>query len=141
MAFKAGTVSKLYLNNIAASVVDLSPYIDTVDVPQTVEMIDVSVLGTAAKAFINGLTDGDVISFSGPYDVTVHTQLTALKAGQSAGSAAAAFIWGPGGSVASQARSAGSAFLASYNTSVGVGGRVEYAASLQVTGAVTNGTF
>ncbi len=141
MAFRAGTVSKFYLNNIAASPVDLSPYIDNVDYPQTVEMIDVSVFGTAAKAFLNGLTDGDTISFSGPYDATVHTQLTALKAGQSAGSAAAAFIWGPGGSVASQARSAGSAFLASYAVSSGVGGRVEYSASLQVTGAVTNGTF
>ncbi len=80
MAFRAGTVSKFYLNNIAASPVDLSPYIDNVDYPQTVEMIDVSVFGTAAKAFLNGLTDGDTISFSGPYDATVHSQLTALKA-------------------------------------------------------------
>lgn len=141
MAFKAGTVSKFYFNNTAASVVDLSPYIDNLSYPQTVEMLDVSVLGTAAKAFINGLTDGDTISLSGPYDVTVHTHMTALKAAQNAGSAAAAFIWGPGGSVASQARSAGSAFVAQYSTSVGVGGRVEWSASLQVTGAVTNGTF
>ena len=141
MAFKPGTVSKIYVNNIAASVVDLSPYVDTFSYPQTVQMLEVSVFGTAARQFLNGLTDGDVISFGGPYDVTVHTQLTALKAGQSAGSAAAAFIWGPGGSVASQARSAGSAFLASYAVSSGVGGRVEWSASLQVTGAVVNGTF
>ena len=141
MAFKAGTASAFYLNNAAASVVNLSPYIDNVSVPQTVDVIDVSVMGTAAKAFINGLTDGDVITFSGPYDVTVHTQLTALKAAQSAGSAAAAYIWGPGGSVASQARSAGSAFVTQYSVSSGVGGRVEYSASLQVTGAVTNSTF
>ena len=141
MAFKAGTASAFYLNNAAASVANLSPYIDNVSVPQTVDVIDVSVMGTAAKAFINGLTDGDVITFSGPYDVTVHTQLTALKAAQSAGSAAAAYIWGPGGSVASQARSAGSAFVTQYSVSSGVGGRVEYSASLQVTGAVTNSTF
>jgi hypothetical protein len=32
-------------------------------------------------------------------------------------------------------------FLMAYNVSSGVGGRVEYTASLQVTGAVTNGTF
>ena len=141
MAFKAGTASAFYLNNEAASVVNLSPYIDNVSVPQTVDVIDVSVLGTAAKAFVNGLTDGDQITFSGPYDVTVHTQLTALKAAQSAGSAAAAYIWGPGGSVASQARSAGSAFLTQYSVSTGVGGRVEYSASLQVSGAVSNSTF
>ena len=141
MAFKAGTASAFYLNNAAASVVNLSPYIDNVSVPQTVDVIEVSVLGTAAKAFINGLTDGDVITLSGPYDVTTWTQLTALKAAQSAGSAAAAYIWGPGGSVASQARSAGSAFVTQITTSTGVGGRVEFSASLQVTGAVSNSTF
>ena len=141
MAFKAGTTTAFYLANSAAALQNLSPYIDNVTVPQTVQTIDVSAFGTAAKRFINGLTDGDVISMSGPYDVAVHTQLTALKAAQSAGSAAAAYIYGPGGSVASEARSAGSVFLSSYQVSSTVGGRVEYSASLQVTGAVTNGTF
>lgn len=141
MAFKAGTVSKFYLANAAAALQDLSPYIDNLSYPQSVEVLEVSTFGTAAKQFINGLTDGDTISFSGPYDVAVHTHLTALKAAQSAGSAAAAFIWGPGGSVASQARSAGSVYVTQYSVSAGVGGRVEYSASLQVTGAVTNGTF
>jgi hypothetical protein len=141
MAFKAGTTSAFYLANSAAALQNLSPYIDNLSYPQSVETIEVSAFGTAAKRFINGLTDGDTISFSGPYDVTVHTQLTALKAAQSAGSAAAAFIWGPGGSVASEARSAGSVFLTQYSVSSAVGGRVEYSASLQVTGAVANATF
>lgn len=141
MAFKAGTASKFYFANAAAALQDLSPYIDTTTVPQTVQTLDVSTFGTAAKSFINGLTDGDVIAIGGPYDVTVHTQMTALKAAQSAGSAAAGYIWGPGGSVASQARSAGSVWVAAYNVSSGVGGRVEWTASLQVTGSVSNGTF
>jgi hypothetical protein len=141
MAFRAGTTSAFYLANSAAALQNLSPYIDNLSYPQSVETIDVSVFGTAAKRFVNGLTDGDQVSFSGPYDVVVHTQLTGLKAAQSAGSAAAAFIWGPGGSVASEARSAGSVFVTGYTVSSGVGGRVEYSATLQVTGAVTNGTF
>jgi hypothetical protein len=141
VAFKAGTTSAFYLTNAAAAVQNLSPYIDNVSVPPTVETIDVSTFGTAAKAFINGLTDGDTVTFSGPYDVAVHTHLTGLKAAQSAGSALAGYIWGPGGSVASQARSAGSAWVTQYNVSSGVGGRVEYTASLQISGAVSNGTF
>lgn len=141
MAFKAGTTSAFYLNTIAATVANLSPYIDTFSYPQTVQVLDVSTFGTASKSSITGLTDGDTITFGGPYDVAVHTQITALKAGQNAGSAAAAFMWGPGGSVASQARSIGSCWLTSYQVSSGVGGRVEYTCSLQVTGAVTNGTF
>jgi hypothetical protein len=141
VAFKAGTTSAFYLTNAAAAVQNLSPYIDNTTVPQTVQTLETSTFGTAAKSFINGLTDGDTISISGPYDVAVHTHLTGLKAAQSAGSALAGYIWGPGGSVASQARSAGSCWVSSYSVSSGVGGRVEYTASLQVSGAVSNGTF
>jgi predicted TIM-barrel enzyme len=141
MAFQPGYKSAFYLANSAAALQNLSPYADSVSVPQSVQTLETSTFGTVSKSFVVGLSDGDAISVSGPYDVTVHTQLTALKAAQAAGSAAAAYIWGPGGSVASQARSAGSAFVTSYNVSSGVGGRVEYTATLQVTGAVTNSTF
>ena len=141
MAFRAGTTSAFFLANIAATAQNLSPYIDNVSVPNTVQQLEVSAFGTAAKAFIPGLTDGDTISISGPYDVAIHTHLANLKAGQNAGSAAAGFFWGPGGSVASQARIGGSVYLASYQLSSTVGGRVEYSASLQVTGATSLGTF
>ena len=141
MAFKAGTASAVYLANAANALQNLSPYADNFSWPQTTEVLDVSAFGTAAKAMIPGLTDGDTITMSGPYDVTLHTHLTALKAAQSAGSAAAGILWGPGGSVASQARVAGSVYVTSYQLSSGVGGRVEYSSSLQVTGAAANGTF
>ena len=141
MAFKAGTASKVYLASNAAALVDLSPYADNFSWPQSTEALDVSAFGTNSKAFINGLSDGDTISMSGPYDVTLHTHLTALKAAQSAGSAAAGILYGPGGSVASQARVAGSVYVTSYQLSSGVGGRVEYSSSLQVTGAASNSTF
>jgi len=141
MAFQPGYKSAFYLANAANALQNLSGFADNIGVPQTVQTLETSVFGTVSKAFITGLTDGDTISMSGPYDVTVHTQLTALKAAQSAGSAAAGYIWGPGGSVASQARSAGSVWVAAYNVTSGVGGRVEYSATLQVTGAVVNSTF
>lgn len=141
MAFKAGTASAFYFCNAAAAVQNLSPYIDSFTLPQSVAQLDVSAFGTSSKAFIPGLMDGDTISVSGPYDVAVHTHLTALKAAQNAGSAAAGYFWGPGGSVASQARVGGSVFVASYQLSSSVGGRVEYSASLQITGATANATF
>lgn len=141
MAFKPGKNSWFALDNAAGSVTNLQPYIDNTTVPQTVDMHEVSVMGTTAKAFINGLSDGDTISISGPYDATIHTHLTALKAAQAAGTASHSFIWGPGGSVASEAKVNGECLLASYELSSGVGGRVEWSASLQVTGAVTNGTW
>lgn len=141
MAFKAGTVSWFGLDNAAGSVTNLQPYIDDLKLPQTTQQLEVSTFGTAAKAFVPGLTNGDTISISGPYDVTVHSHLTGLKAAQEAGTASHSFLWGPGGSVSAQAKVLGECLLASYELSSGVGGRVEYSASLQVTGAVTNGTF
>lgn len=141
MAFKAGTASVFYLANAAGALQNVQPYVDNIGAPQTVQMLETSVLGTAAKTFMTGLTDGDVITISGPYDAAILTQLYALKAAQNAGSAAAPYIFGPGGSVAAQTRTAGSVLVQQVNPAVAVAGRVEYSASLQVTGAVTNGTF
>lgn len=141
MAFKAGKDSWFALDNVAGSLTVLSPYIDTVDVPQNVEMLEVSTIGTTPKAFIPGLTDGDTISISGPYDVTVYTHLTAIKAAQAAGSSTCTYTYGPGGSVASQAKQSAETYVMSVNVSSGVGGRAEWAATLQVTGAVVNSTW
>lgn len=141
MAFKPGYLGFFQLDTAAGSLSNIQPYTDDVSVPQTVAMLDVSTLGTAAKAFIAGLTNGDTIPLKGPYDVTIHTHLTGLLAAQAAGTASHSWVWGPGGSVASQAKINGECLLQSYQVSAGVGGRVEWSASLQITGAVTNGTW
>lgn len=141
MAFKAGTTSAIYLANAANSLQNLSAYADNFSWPQSVDQLDVTTFGSAAKGMITGLSDGDTISMSGPYDVVIHTQLTAMKSAQAAGTAGFGILFGPGGSVASQARIAGTVYVAQYNLSTSVAGRVEYSASLQVTGAVANGTF
>jgi hypothetical protein len=135
MAFKAGTTSAFYLGT--ATLTNVSPYADNVSVPQSTDQLEVSTFGSASKAFIPGLNDGDSISISGPYDVVVHSLITGAR---SAGSLLG-YVFGPGGSVASQARSAGSVYVQQYSILTTVGGRVEYSVSLQVTGAVTNGTF
>lgn len=139
--FKAGYLGYFALDNAAGSITNLQSYTDDVSVPQTVAMLDVSVLGTAPKAFIGGLSNGDTIPLKGPYDVTLHTHVTGLLAAQAAGTVSHSFIWGPGGSVASQAKVSGECLVANYQLSSGVGGRAEWTASLQISGAVTNGTF
>lgn len=135
MAFKAGTTSAFYLGT--ATLTNVSPYADNVSVPQSTDQLEVSTFGSASKSFIPGLSDGDSITISGPYDVVIHSLITGAR---SAGSLLG-YVFGPGGSVAAQARSAGSVYVQQYSTSTTVGGRVEYSLSLQVTGAVTNGTF
>jgi len=141
MVFKAGTVAWFALDNAAGSITNLQPYTDDVNHPQSVEMLDVSVLGTAGKAYINGLRNGDTIAIKGPYDVTLFSHITGLLAAQAAGTASHSFIYGPGGSVSGQAKISGECLVASFTPSSGVGGRVEWAANLQVTGAVSNSTW
>lgn len=136
MAFRAGTTTAFYLTTAAGVVTNLSPYADTVASDHSAAQLDVSAFGTAAKAYIIGQGDGQ-ITMSGPLDVTLNTLLSTLY---TAGSTAS-FIYGPGGSVASQARIAGSVNVASYNVSTSGSGRVEYSCTLQITGVPTFGTF
>lgn len=141
MAFKKGADAWIGLDNVAGSLTNIQPYVDNVDHTQSVEQLEVSVLGTSSKAFIPGLTDGDTVTISGPQDSTLYTQITGLKAAQAAGSSTATYMYGPGGSVSGQAKISAETWVASIGFSSGVGGRSEFSANLQITGAVTNGSF
>lgn len=141
MAFKAGKDAWVALDNVAGTLTNLTSYADNFSWPQTVEQVEVSAFGTASKAFIPALTDGDTIDMSGPLDVTLHSHLGALKAAQAAGSSTATVNYAPLGSVSGLPKISCEVYLAGYTVSTGVGGRAEYSASLQVTGAVTNATW
>jgi hypothetical protein len=141
MANKAGYLGWFALDNAAGSVTNLSSYVDDAGVPQSRAMLETSVMGTASKSFIAGLAGGDTITIKGPYDVALHSHLGSLLAAQDAGTASHSFIWGPGGSVSAQAKISGECLVASYAPTATVGGRAEWTASLQVTGAVTNGVW
>jgi hypothetical protein len=141
MAFRAGTTSFIALDGVNGAGTNVSRFADSFDWPQSVETQEVSAFGTNAKAFINGLTDGDTVSISGPYDAAMFSLLTGVKAAQSAGSSTMTILWGPGGSVSGEARVTAEAWVTSVSLSSSVGGRSELAASLQVTGAVTNNTW
>lgn len=141
MAFKPGVNSFVLLDNAAGSPTNLTAYADNFSWPQSVDTYDVSVFGTVPKGFINGLTDGDTVSMSGPLDVTLHSHLGSLKAVQAAGSSTCTLTWGPAGSVSGLPKISAECYVSNYSVSAGVGGRVEYSASLQVTGTVTNGTW
>lgn len=141
MAFRAGTTTFIMLDGVNGAGTNVSRYADNFQWPQSVDTLDVSAFGTAAKAYINGLTDGDTVTISGPYDAPMFSLLTGVKAAQSAGSSTCTILWGPGGSVASEARISAEAWVTQVSLSSSVGGRVDLSASLQVTGAVTNTVF
>lgn len=141
MAFKPGKDSWVAIDGVAGTPIVVSPYVDSVSWPASVETIEVSAFGTTSKAFIPGLTDGDTVTMSGPLDVVMGTILSTVKAAQAAGSSTSTLRYGPGGSVAGQINESAEAWLAGFSFSSGVGGRAEYSATWQITGAVTVTTW
>lgn len=137
---KAGHVAWFALDSAAGSLVNLQQYLDNTSLAQNINAVDVSALGTQAKAFVVGLSDGQ-ITISGPYAAGLHTHIGSCLAAQAAGTASHSFLYGPGGSVASEAKISGECIVTGYTPSSQVGGRVEWTASLQVTGAISNVTW
>ena len=137
MAFQAGYKTRILLGDFS-----MSPKLASFSAPVTVEVLDDTTFGDdGVKRFIPGLNGGDSVSVSGPLDVTLHSQIAAMKSAQDAGTAGFSIVYGPAGSVASQPKVSCEVYVASYEISSGVGGRVEYSASLQVDNAVTNSTW
>ena len=141
MAFKPGHLTWLMLDGANGAGTNVSTYADNFSFPQSTEMLETTTFGSSVKRFIPGLVGGDTLTMSGPLDVTLHNILSGIKSAQEAGTASFTLVYGPGGSVASQIKQTAEVLLASYEVSSGVGGRVEYSASLQVDGAVTNATW
>lgn len=142
MAFQSAKRAFVLLDNVGGTPVDVSRFADNFDFPQQVAQLDVTTFGTVgAIEMIPGLADGGQISMSGPADVALGTFIAALKAAQVGGSAASTITYGPAGSVSGQIKQDAEVYVASFQVSTSVSGRVEYSASLQVTGAVTNGTW
>lgn len=141
MAYRAGTVAFLMLDNASGSLTNLSAYTDTASISQGRAMIDVTSFGTSAETFMSGIAQGQTIPVGGGYDVTLYSHITALLAAQDAGTASHSFLFGPGGSVASQAKLSGEFLVANFQIQPELKGRVNWSAELQVTGAITNSTF
>lgn len=141
MAFKAGTTTFVAIDGVAGTPVNVSAYADQISWNQQTTILDVSTFGSVAMRRIPGLVDGGNISLSGPLDVGLGTFIAALYAAQSAGSSTATVQYGPGGSVSGQFKQSAEIWIENFNTSSSVTGRAEYSCSLQVDGAVTNGTW
>jgi hypothetical protein len=141
VAFQPGKGAHVLLDGVAGSLVNVSTYADSMSFPQPVDTIETTTFGDTAKDFIPGLTDGGQFQISGPLDVALGTFVSAVKAAQAVGSSTSTLNFSPAGSVAGQIKVSCETYISAYDISVGVGGRVEYSATYQITGAVTNATW
>ncbi|CAB4176423.1 hypothetical protein UFOVP978_31 [uncultured Caudovirales phage] len=117
------------------TIVDISTYLMQVQMPRPVDVAETSTFGTSAKTYVVGMT-GSAISFSGRFDDTLDTQLSALL-----GVGPVTFNYGPGGNTATYVKYSGQCFITSYDVSGGVGDMVGFSVQAQITGAVTKSTF
>lgn len=134
--FRHGKSTTFKVDNSGGSLTDISNTLTDVTFPQTVETAETTAFGDSAKTYIVGLTDS-TISISGTFDATVDAHLAGVL-GQAA---SLSFEYGPEGSTAGYVKYSGEAYLTSYEKSGSVGDAVKYTAELQVTGAVTRGTW
>lgn len=113
---------------------DVSSYIKKVDSKLAADLADVTCLGATAKSFIKGLEDA-TYTIEGYWDATMDGILYAAR------TTAASFQFGPAGSTGGYVKYSGECYVKDYSLSAGVDGMVSFSAEIQVTGAVTRGTF
>ena len=113
----------------------ISGPLNSVDFRVVTETADTTAFGSSSRSFIVGL-ESATISISGLWDATVDGY---IKGGTEP--ASRSFIYGPAGSTWSNVKYTGEAILTNYSISSPVGDVVTYSCDLQVTGAVTRGTY
>ena len=133
--FVHGKSTNFTLDDTAGSVQDISNTVTSVDFPETLDTAETTAFGSSAKSYIPGLTDA-TISISGIWDATVDGYIAG-----GAEPASRSFIFGPAGSTASNVKYTGEAIVTSFSISNPVGDVVTYSLDLQVTGAITRGTY
>lgn len=136
MAFVHGKSADFRLDNSGGSLTDISAYLDNVSFPQPIETAETTTFGASSKSYIVGLKDSS-ISLSGKWDSTVDAQIAAVL-GQAA---SLSFQYGPAGTTVSNIKYTGECYVTSYDVSAPVGDVVTFSLELQVTGAVTRGTY
>jgi predicted secreted protein len=133
--FVHGKSTNFQLDDTSGTIRDISDTITSVDFPETLDTAETTAFGSSAKSYIVGLTDA-TISVSGIWDATVDGYIAG-----GAEPASRSFVFGPAGSTVSNVKYTGEAIVTSFSISNPVGDVVTYSLDLQVTGAITRGTY
>ena len=113
---------------------DLSAYLNNITVSRSADTSDTTTFSSSSKTYIAGLKDAS-ISLSGLFDATVYSTIAGwLGSSQT-------FEYGPAGSGSGKVKVSGSALITGVELGSAVGEAVTANITLQVTGAVTDGTF
>ena len=136
MAFVHGKSAVFKLDDSGGTLRDISAYLEEVSMPRSIETAETTTFGSSAKSYITGLTDA-TISLTGKFDATADGYLAGVV-GQSA---TLSFEYGPAGSTGGLIKYSGECIMTSYEVGATVGDAVTASVELQVTGAITRGTW
>ena len=132
--FAHGKSTDFALDDTGGSSRNISNTLTDVSFPQTIDTAETTAFGSSNKSYIVGLKDG-AFSVSGIWDATVDGYLSGTEP------ASRSFIYGPAGSTGGNVKYTGEAIMTNYSVSNPVGDVVTYSLDLQITGAVTRGTY
>lgn len=145
MAFKHGKNSYFAIGTSGSPTVlsNISTYLNEVGFPQTAETAQTTTFGDGVTTYVLGLKDS-TFSISGLWDASLDAILAPLVGNETP----VAYEYGPVGNTSGSVKYSGAGgagnpgvFVTSYEVSSPVGDVVSFSAELQVTDAVTRGTF
>lgn len=119
---------------------DISPYVNNTDVDRTQDEHDTTTYGDTGHEFIAGLTNGQ-ITITGLWDDTASVGSRTVFKALVVRKTPTAFEWGPEGDGTGAEKITGNCIVTSYRESAPVADLVTFAATLRISGAVTDGTF
>ena len=132
--FSHGKSTDFALDDTGGTSRSLANPLTDVSCPQSIDTAETTAFGSSNKSYIVGLKD-TTISVSGLWDATIDGYLSGTEP------ASRSFIYGPAGSTGGNVKYTGEAIMTNYSVSNPVGDVVTYSVDLQVTGAVTRGTY
>jgi predicted secreted protein len=132
--FVHGKSTDFALDDAGGTSRNLSNTLTSVDFPETISTGLTTAFGSSNDSYVVGIKN-TTISVSGIWDATVDGYLTGTEP------ASRSFIYGPAGSTGGNVKYTGEAILTNYSISNPVGDVVTFSVDLQVTGAVTRGTY
>ena len=132
--FVHGKNTDFELDDTGGTSRSLANTLTSVSFPQTIETAETTAFGSSNKSYIVGLKD-TTISVSGLWDATIDGYLSGTEP------ASRSFIYGPAGSTSGYVKYTGECIMTGYTQDNPVADVVTYSVDLQVTGAVTRGTY
>ena len=130
--FTHGKNAAFKIDDSGGTLRDISDVLTDVSISRTADVAEVSAFSNSSKAFVAGLKDA-TLTISGSFDATVDGYLSGILGVEGS------FEFYPIGTTGGNPKASGEAIMTSYDRTPDIGGAVNFTASFQVSGDVTEG--